>query len=157
MSLGIPMRLVAAKPLTVETKSFTTIWIDMYVSMHGNIGTLSGMDIIHLNLGFLMMLVAAKPLTVETKSFTTIWIDMYVSMHGHLGTLSGMDIIHSNIVFRFLVFWILKNGLIRMLKKWVGFESDPPGSGWVRVLTEIIKLFDSTRVFYIQTTQTYQK
>ena len=60
-------------------------------------------------------------------------------------------------VFRFLVFWILKNGLIQILKKGVGFESDPPESAWVWVLTEIIKLFDSTRVFYIQTTQAYQK
>ena len=155
MSLAIPMRLVAAKPLTVETKSFTTIWIDMYVSMHGNLGTLSGMDIIHLNIGFLMRLVAAKPLTMETKSFTTIWIDMYVSMHGHLGTLSGMDIIHLNIGFSILDFLDFEKWSHSDIKKRAGFESAPPGSGWVRVLTEIIKLLDSTRVFYIQTTQTY--
>lgn len=57
------------------------------------------------------------------------------------GTLLGMDTIRSSIVF-----WILKIVSFEYYKKWIGFEFGPPRSGWIRILTEITKLLDLTRV-----------
>ena len=65
---------------------------------------------------------------------------------GHSGTFSDIYTIHSGIGFFYLKKWSYSG----IIKNRVGFESDPPGSGWVRVLSEVAKLFDSIQVFYIQ-------